>query len=75
MSEMKDLVEEGVISAIVDNVLQEKKHKLRAGKKLMGCFFVSQKQFWSMQSIYDTLKKYKLLSTFCSTFSCIIPYF
>lgn len=68
MSEMKDLVEEGVISAIVDNVLQEKKHKLRAGKKLMVCFFVSQKQFWSMQSIYDALKKYNCFQLFVVPF-------
>lgn len=46
-----------VIGKVHKKVLLEKAQKLQSGQPLTTCFFVSQKQFWSMQSLYDALAK------------------
>lgn len=68
MLKFKKLIESGVVSQAIAAVLQQKKNKLRANKKLLVCFFVSEKQFWSMESIYEALKKYSCFQLFVVPF-------
>ncbi|MDR2488590.1 MAG: CDP-glycerol glycerophosphotransferase family protein [Desulfovibrio sp.] len=56
MQSIKELLE--AISRVQTYVLRRVAAKLRDGKTLNVYFFVSQKQFWSMQSVYDALAAY-----------------
>lgn len=55
MQSIKNLLDGNIIFQVQKRLLSEKSEKLRNGHKLHVCFFVSQKQFWSMQSVYDAL--------------------
>lgn len=53
---VKESVDNGTISSIIASVLERKSSKLREQGYINVHFFVSQKQFWSLQSVYDALE-------------------
>ena len=57
MQKKKEIPDLTTVQNAILHVIQSKRLKIYDTLKI--CFFVSQKQFWSMQSIYDALKKYK----------------
>lgn len=54
----EEFISSGAVTKIQDIILDAKRKKFQSGRKLKVCFFVTQIEFWSMQSIYDAFKEY-----------------
>lgn len=62
MGVCENLVSTGMVKSVQDDIFKRVSDKLHRGEKLNVYFFVGQKQFWSMQSVYDSLKQHDNLN-------------